>query len=113
VIFSTSTFADFKNLTLPSGRGSMTAVLTKDFFGEVFNISVNTPEDVNLDSAERCDPDFVECTGPSGGGDVIYEENFENFNGFPDEGWTNINVSGGNTDWFIRNSSGSSYAQIS
>ena len=113
VIFSTSTFADFKGLTLPSGRGSMAAILTKNFFGDNFNVSVNTPEDVNLDSTERCDPDFVECTGPSGGGAVIYEENFEGFLGFPAEGWTNINVSGGSTDWFIGEFSGSSYAQIS
>ena len=113
VIFSTSTFADFKGLTLPSGRGSMAAILTKNFFGDNFNVSVNTPEDVNLDNPERCDPDFAECTGPSGGGSVIYEENFEDFAGFPEEGWTNINVSGGSTDWFIGEFSGSSYAQIS
>ena len=50
VIFSTSTFADFKSLTLPSGRGSMNAILTKNFFGDTFNIVVNSPEDINFDS---------------------------------------------------------------
>ncbi|WP_045475241.1 DUF5689 domain-containing protein [Winogradskyella sp. PG-2] len=113
VIFSTSTFADFKSLTLPSGRGNMTAILTKDFFGETFNIVVNSPEDINFDNAERCDPDFLECTGASGGGAAIYEENFEGFAGYAAEGWTNVNVSGGGTDWIIGNFSGSSYAQIS
>ncbi len=113
VVFSTSTFADFKSLTLPSGRGSMDAILTKNFFGDNFNISVNTPEDIHFDSTDRCDPDFIECTGPSGGGSVIYEEHFEGFAGFPEEGWTNINVSGGDTDWSIGNFSGSNYAEIS
>ena len=28
---------------------------------------------------ERCDPDFLECTGPSGGGTAIFEEDFEGF----------------------------------
>ncbi|MDO1501993.1 DUF5689 domain-containing protein [Winogradskyella maritima] len=111
-IFSTSTFADFKGLTLPSGRGSMNAVLSKNFFGDTFNIVVNSPTDIMFDSAERCDPDFVECTGASGGGAVFYSENFEGFAGYDAEGWDNINVSGGNRDWIIGSFSGSSYAQI-
>ena len=113
VIFSTSTFADFKSLTLPSGRGFMNVILTKNFFGDNFNVSVNTPEDIHFDSTDRCDPDFIECTGPSGSGPIIYEEHFEGFAGFPEEGWTNINVSGGATDWAIGNFSGSNYAEIS
>lgn len=113
VIFSTSTFADFKGLTLPSGRGSMNAILTKNFFGDAFNVVVNSPEDINFDSADRCDPDFVECTGASGGGSVIFGENFEGFAGYTAEGWTNVNVSGGSTEWIIGSFSGSSYAQIS
>ena len=112
VIFSTSTFADFKSLTLPSGRGSMDAILTKNFFGDTFNITVNTPEDVNFDSADRCDPDFLECTGPSGGGSAIFEEDFEDFGTFESEGWDNINIDGTDTDWFI-GSFDSFYAQIS
>lgn len=113
VIFSTSTFADFKGLTLPAGRGSMNAILTKNFFGDAFNIVVNSPEDVSLDSAERCDPDFLECTGPSGGGSAIFSENFEGFAGYAAEGWTNVNVSGGSTTWITGSFSGSTYAQIS
>lgn len=112
-IFSTSTFADFKSLTLPSGRGNMTAILTKNFFGDEFNISVNTPENVNLDDPDRCDPDFLDCTGPSGGGSVFYSENFESFAGYVAEGWTNVNVSGGGTTWITGSFSGSTYAQIS
>lgn len=113
VIFSTSTFADFKGLTLPSGRGSMNAVLTKNFFGDAFNVSINSPEDINFDSAERCDPEFLECSGPSGGGSVIFEEDFEGFGTFASEGWDNINVSGTGTDWFISSFSGNFYSRIS
>jgi hypothetical protein len=113
VIFSTSTFADFKALTLPSGRGSMNAILTKDFFGEVYNIVVNTPEDINFDNPERCDPDFLECTGPSGGGSAIYQEDFEGFGTYNSEGWDNINISGTDTDWFISSFSGNFYSRIS
>jgi hypothetical protein len=113
VIFSTSTFADFKGLTLPSGRGSMTAILTKDFFGEVFNVSINSPEDINFDSTDRCDPDFLECTGPSGGGAAIFEEDFEGFGTYASEGWDNINISGTSTDWFVSSFSGNFYSRIS
>ncbi|MDP5081437.1 MAG: DUF5689 domain-containing protein [Winogradskyella sp.] len=113
VIFSTSTFSDFKNLTLPSGRGNMVAILTKDFFGEVFNIAINTPEDVNLDSEDRCDPDFLECTGPSGGGSAIFEEDFEDFGTYEAEGWDNINIDGTSTDWFINSFANNFYSRIS
>ncbi|MEO1032945.1 MAG: DUF5689 domain-containing protein [Bacteroidota bacterium] len=113
VIFSTSTFADFKGLTLPSGRGSMNVILTKDFFGEVFNVVINTPEDINLDSTDRCDPDFLECTDPSGGGSAIFEEDFEGFGTYASEGWDNINISGTDTDWFISSFSGNFYSRIS
>lgn len=113
VIFSTSTFADFKGLTLPSGRGSMNAILTKNFFGDTYNVVVNSPEDISLDGSDRCDPDFLECTGPSGGGSAIYSENFEGFSGYAAEGWTNVNVSGGSTTWITGSFSGSTYAQIS
>lgn len=113
VVFSTSTFSDFKSLTLPSGRGSMTAVLTKDFFGEVFNVVISSPEDVNFDSDDRCDPDFLECPGASGGGSAFFSEDFEGFAGYAAEGWTNVNVSGGSTQWITGSFSGSTYAQIS
>jgi len=113
VVFSTSTFADFKSLTLPSGRGSMNAILTKNFFGDTFNIVVNSPEDVNFDNTERCDPDFLECTGASGGGAAIFEEDFEGFGTYASEGWDNINVSGTSTDWFVSSFGGDFYSRIS
>lgn len=113
VIFSTSTFADFKNLSLPSGRGNIQAILSKNFFGEVFNVVVNSPADVNLNNPERCDPDFLTCDGLFGGSQIIFSENFETFNDFESEGWTNINITNGNTVWTIGSFSSNRYAQIS
>jgi len=53
LILSTSTFADFKGLRLPSGSGSLKGILSRDFFGEFFTIYVNSPEDVELNN-DRC-----------------------------------------------------------
>ena len=114
VIFSTSTFADFKSLALPQGKGNVNAVLSRTFEGDDFIVAINTPEDITFgDVEDRCDPDFFECTGPSGGGAAFFSENFENFAGYAAEGWTNINVSGGNTNWITGSFSGNAYAQIS
>ncbi|WP_431157241.1 DUF5689 domain-containing protein [Winogradskyella poriferorum] len=113
VIMSTSTFSDFKGLKLPANRGSISAVLTRDFFDDFYTIVVNSPEDINFDNENRCDPDFLECTGASGGGSVIFEEDFEGFGTYASEGWDNINISGTSTDWFISSFSGNFYSRIS
>ena len=34
VILSTSTFSDFKSLSLPANRGSIDGILTRDFFDD-------------------------------------------------------------------------------
>ena len=113
IILSTSTFADFKGLQLPVNRGRMRGVLTKNFFGDEFNIVVNSASDIIFDNAERCDPDFLFCETMSGGGSVFWEEDFEGFSGYSAEGWTNANVGGGTEDWVVGSFSGNAYAQIS
>lgn len=113
IVFSTSTFADFKGLELPAQRGSMTAILTKNFFGDTFNLSVNSASDIVFENAERCDPDFLFCETASGGGSVFWEEDFEGFGGYVAEGWTNVNINGGNLDWITGSFSNNTYAQIS
>ena len=115
VVFSTSTFADFSALDLPTGRGSLDGLLTLNFFGETFNVAVNSPFDIHFDSTDRCDPDFFFCTTPSGGGSVFYSENFEAYSSIGDlinAGWTSINVNGGDTEWEIGEFSNNNYAQI-
>tara|TARA_R100000406_G_C3087024_1_gene118523 strand:- start:173 stop:1051 length:879 start_codon:yes stop_codon:yes gene_type:complete len=115
-IFSTSTFASFKSQELATGRGTIDAILTRDFFDDYFILTVNGLSDVNLDDTNRCDPDTFSCDGPSGGGNVFWSENFEQFNAIEDyvnAGWTNVNVNGGGTLWVIGNFDGTNYAQIS
>ena len=100
-IFSTSTFADFKSITLPSGRGSMNAILTKDFFGDVFNIVINSPEDINFDNTDRCDP--------------VFEESFINVtdNTILDfTGWINY-AETGSVSWMENVYNGNGYARFS
>lgn len=60
LVFSTSTFADFKGLPLPSGSGSIKGILTKDFLGEFSTFSINSPEDVDM-VGNRCDPLVFSC----------------------------------------------------
>ncbi len=109
-VFSTSTFADFKALELPTQRGSMRAILSKNFFGDTFNIVVNSASDITFENAERCDPDILECDGPGNGSTTIWSEDFEGFAGFDNEGWVNVNTSGGNEDWSIDDFAGNNYA---
>ncbi len=113
IIFSTSTFADFKGLQLPAQRGSLRGILTKNFFGDEFNFVVNSAADLEFDNPERCDPDFLFCETPSGGGSIFWSEDFESFGGYNAEGWTNANVGGGTVDWVVGSFSGNVYAQIS
>lgn len=113
-IVSTSTFSDFRSLNLPTQAGSMAGVLSRDFFDDFYVLIINSPEDINFDQ-ERCDPDFLFCDGSSGGNNTIFEEDFAvgNIGDLESEGWTNVNVTGGNLDYFIGSFSGNSYAQIS
>ncbi|MBW4970148.1 MULTISPECIES: DUF5689 domain-containing protein [Croceibacter] len=104
IIFSTSTFADFKGLTLPSGSGSIDGILSLNFFGEDYIINVNSPETVNL-TGERCDPPTP-----------FFTQNFEGASIedlVANEGWTNQNVSGGSVDWFSSSFNDNTYARIS
>ncbi|MEZ4875363.1 MAG: DUF5689 domain-containing protein [Flavobacteriaceae bacterium] len=115
-IFSTSTFADFKAQELATGRGTIDAILTYDFFGEYFIVTVNSLDDLQLDDANRCDPDTFSCDGPSGGGSVFWSQNFEQFNSieqYVSAGWTNVNVNSGPTQWVIGNFNNNNYAQVS
>ncbi|MAO08557.1 MAG: hypothetical protein CL596_07595, partial [Alteromonas sp.] len=111
----TSTFALFKSQLLPEASGTVTAVYTKDFFGEENILVVRDTEDFSF-SGPRCDPIVFGCDGPSGGGSIFWSEDFEQFNAIEDyvtAGWTNVNVNGGSTLWVIGNFDGTNYAQIS
>ena len=120
-VFATSTFADFKGLTLPSGRGSMTAVLQKNFFGDEYNVVINSPEDINFDNDNRCDPaEFlisttsVDCDDTAiTGATTVFSDDFESYGNTGDlasAGWTLINVGGGSYTWGISGFGGNTYA---
>ncbi|MGB0880275.1 MAG: DUF5689 domain-containing protein [Polaribacter sp.] len=113
----TSTFASFKSNVVPTGKGTFTAVLSKDFRSEFLVAIVNTPSDLEFTDTDRCDPPVLECGNGSVGGSVILlDEDFENITsttGITTAGWTNVNVSGGNTVYSSRSFSGNRYVQIS
>lgn len=101
VILSTSTFANFKSILLPAGRGSVSGVLTRNFFGEEFNIAINDASGVVFDQSERCDPVEIDCGGASIAGDIIlFEDFFESQstnNPISGNGWTNYQQEGSET----------------
>jgi len=114
-VLSSSTFSDFKAVLLPQGQGTIDAILGMDYFGERFNVVINDPSSIDFTNAERCDPDTYVCDAPSGGGSVVYQENFEQSEEIEDYenlGWTNVNVSGGNTIYQISSFGNNNYAQI-
>ncbi len=102
VIFSTSTFADFRTLSLPTGSGTIDGILTLNFFGDMFNFVINTPETVNFDSTDRCDPTETDCgIATSTGANELFSEFFESqTEGTPitGNGWTNY-IEEGSREW--------------
>lgn len=94
IVFSSSTFADFKGLELPTQRGSINGILTKNFFGDEFNFVINSPTDISFNNAERCDPIEIDCGLASAQGTQnIFEDDFENQvvgSLISGNGWTNF-----------------------
>ena len=54
VVLSSSTFSSFKSDVVPSGSGTMTAVYTKNFFGDTDNLVINNTTDLVF-GTDRCD----------------------------------------------------------
>lgn len=108
-VFSTSTFADFKALTLPAGRGTIDGILTRNFFGDTFNIVVNDPSSIDFSQVERCDPVEIDCgVAASAGATVLFEDFFETQNTnqpISGNGWTNF-VQEGTEGWEAFSSGG-------
>lgn len=98
VILSTSTFSDFKALSLPTGKGTIDGVLTRNFFGDVFNVAINDPSAIIFDQTDRCDPAQIDCgVASSAGSVVLFEDFFETQNTnqpISGNGWTNFQQEG-------------------
>lgn len=121
IILSTSTFADFKSLSLPSGQGSLSGILTRNFFGDIFNIVINSPEDIDFGGEEnRCDPGELLIGTPTDcddnltvGATTIFSDDFESYTSLEElvaAGWVLINTSGGSYTWGVDDFSNNTYA---
>ncbi len=102
LIYQTSTFADFKALRIPTGGGSVDAIVSKDFTGTNFVLNSNSPENFNFDSATRCMFDVVSCESASApGSNILLRENFStgiNNRATTPAGWVNY-IENGTIFW--------------
>ncbi|MDN3722915.1 DUF5689 domain-containing protein [Aequorivita sp. SDUM287046] len=110
VILRTSGFADFKNLTLPEGNGSLTAVLS--IFNSDVQLFIRDVTDVDM-NGERCSNG-----GPGDAVELPFSQNFEGQSAGTGmsvniEGWTNVNVNAGTRLWEVREFDNNKYAQTS
>lgn len=53
IILETSTYATFKGQTVPSGKGSVIGIISRDYGDDFYVLRVNSPEDFSFDD-ERC-----------------------------------------------------------
>lgn len=107
-ILETSSFANFKNVPLPTGGGTISGIITKTFNGSDLVFVLNNVDDVQLNNS-RCTPlninDF----------NVIFEEDFNTAIDNTDldiAGWTNF-AEVGSELWTEQTFSGNGYAEFS
>ncbi|WP_298878445.1 DUF5689 domain-containing protein [uncultured Polaribacter sp.] len=107
-ILETSSFASFKSSGIPSGGGTIAAVVSKTFNGSDLVLALNDVNDVNMEGA-RCTPlDIKDFT-------VVLNEDFNSGTdnsdlNFPN--WTNFAETGGEL-WTEQVFSGNGYAEFS
>lgn len=102
ILMQTSTFADFKSLPVPQGKGSIQGIFGRDY-GDDFNVlMINSTTDIKFDNSERCDPLELNCgLAPSYGTTNLFYENFEsqtNNRLITGNGWTNY-IEAGTEGW--------------
>lgn len=104
----TSSFANFRDELLPTGNGSITAVVSKTFDGASIILALNSLDDVNMEGT-RCtllNPDDFS---------VIFEEDFQsavNNTNLDFPGWTNF-AEAGSWVWREKTFSGNGYTEFS
>ena len=107
-ILETSAFSDFKNELLPTNNGSISGVISKDYFGDILLMALNTTDDVEFTN-ERCTP-----LDPANFSPIIFEDfqSVTNNTNLDLPGWTNFAESG---SWVWREKvfSGNGYAEFS
>ena len=85
IALQTSTFSSFKVYAVPSEKGTLQTVLTKDYRAENYVLIINTPSDINF-TETRCDPLFEEYFETTISGSISLN------------GWTNFKEAG-SIDW--------------
>lgn len=116
ISLQTSTFADFKSLTVNENKGTIQGVFTRDFGDDANVLVINTLADINFTDTVRCDPNVLDCTGPVSTATTIFEEDFQSITNeaqLDALGWTNVNVSGGSERYEDSSFSGDTYMKIS
>lgn len=102
ILMQTSTFADFKSLPVPQGKGSIQGIFGRDY-GDDFNVlMINSTMDINFDNSQRCDPLELNCgLAATYGTTNLFYENFEsqvNNRLITGNGWTNY-IEAGTEGW--------------
>lgn len=108
VVLSTSTYADFKALKLPSNSGTLQGILTRDYYDDFFTIYLNSFADIDFSSGARCDLPVLDCgLAPNGGSKILFGEEFTGTNNKPvsGKGWTNY-VQEGSRAWEVFTATG-------
>lgn len=113
----TSTFSSFKSTIIPSDKGIIDAILTKNYTSEFLVAIINTPSNISFTNIDRCDPIFLDCgTNPVGGSTIIFNEDFENIksnSALITAGWSNINRNVKSTKFKSKSSSGNRIMELS
>lgn len=116
-ILSTSSFSDFKSNKISNKSGSISAVLTKDFFSEKYILVINDPASINFSESQRCDPEFFNCDlNNATETKTLFFESFQGIKKTADLealNWVNSNTYFGNTKFKKRTSKGNVTMQIS
>lgn len=102
ILLQTSTFADFKSVQLPGGKGSIKGVYSRDFGDDFSVLILNGTADVDFTDPNRCDPLELDCgTVNTTGTNTLFSDNFETQSNnalITGNGWTNF-IQAGSEGW--------------
>jgi len=108
IVLETSTFANFKDVALPTGLGTIAGVISKNYNGSYLVMNLNDVADVNFDSS-RCTLEDVNLFNDVVNEDFDTATNNTNFNF---AGWTNF-AEEGNRVWREKTYQGNGFAEFS
>jgi len=104
VVLSTSVYSDFKSLSIPTSQGSISGILSKDFFGNYYVLRINTSNALDFVTDSRCDIAYLECDTSVAveRTKILLEEGFETATKVEEMielGWENVNSNGDDKLW--------------